>query len=126
MIKKLKRKLDDCDFEDIFINTLLVVVITLLILCIVSWIYLYCTNEHNKIDSGIVIDKHHTRAHTTPTRFGMIRHSESYKLTIKGDKNGKNVEYTFDCSEEEYDSYDIGDKYPKEEDDNEDGETERL
>lgn len=111
MIKKLKRKLDDCDFEDIFINTLLVVVIVIGILCIASWII----NEHNKIDSGIVIDKHHTRAHTTPTRFGMIRHSESYKLTIKGEKNDKTVEYTFDCSEEEYDSYDIGDKYPKEE-----------
>jgi hypothetical protein len=115
MIKKLKRRLDDCDVGIMICNILMVVLFALMIICIASWII----NEHNKIDSGIVIDKHHTRAHTTPTRFGMIRHSESYKLTIKGEKNGKTVEYTFDCSEEEYDSYDIGDKYPKEEEDNE-------
>ena len=113
MIKKLKRRLKDCDAGDIFLNILMVLLITVLIICIASWII----NEHNKIDSGIVIDKRHTRAHTTPTRFGMIRHSESYKLTIKGEKNGKTVEYTFDVSEEEYDSYDVGDKYPKEEED---------
>lgn len=120
MIKKLKRKLTGYDVGIMICYILIVVLIALLILCIVSWIYLYRTNEHNKIDSGIVIDKHHTRAHTTPTRFGMILHPESYKLTIKGEKNGKTVEYTFDCSEDEYDSYDIGDEYPKEEEDNED------
>ena len=109
MIKRLKRRLSDLDVEMMICNILMVVVIALGILCIASWII----NEHNKIDSGIVIDKHHTRAHTTPTRFGMIRHSESYELTIKGEKNGKTVEYTFDCSEDEYDSYDIGDHYPK-------------
>jgi ATP/ADP translocase len=111
MIKKLKRTLDDCDVGIMICNILMVVLFALMIICIASWII----NEHNKIDSGIVIDKHHTRAHTTPTRFGMIRHSESYKLTIKGEKNGKTVEYTFDCSEEEYDSYDIGDEYPNKE-----------
>lgn len=116
MIKKPKKKLTDCDVGIMICYILMVILIALLILCIVSWIYLYRTNEHNKIDSGIVIDKHHAKAHTTPTRFGMmVRHSESYELTIKGEKNGKTVEYTFKCSEEEYDSYDIGDKYPKEE-----------
>lgn len=109
MIKRLKRRLSDLDVEMMICNILMVILFALLILCIASWII----NEHNKIDSGIVVDKHHTRAHTTPTRFGMIRHSESYELTIKGEKNGKTVEYTFDCSEDEYDSYDIGDHYPK-------------
>lgn len=116
MIKRLKRKLKNCssyDVEMFICNALIVILVAVLILFIASWII----NEHNKIDSGIVVDKHHTSAHTTPTRFGMVRHSESYELTIKGDKNGKTVEYTFDCSEEEYDSYDIGDKYPKEEED---------
>ena len=113
MIKKLKRRLDDCDAGDIFMNALLVIAIALLIICIAIPII----NYHNKIDSGIVVDKHHTKAHTTPTRFGMVHHSESYELTIKGEKNGKTVEYTFGCSEDEYDSYDIGDKYPKEEED---------
>ena len=88
MIKRLKRRLSDLDVEMMICNILMVIVIALLILCIASWII----NEHNKIDSGIVIDKHHTRAHTTPTRFGMIRHSESYELTIKGEKNGKTVD----------------------------------
>ena len=115
MKKKLKRRLDDCDVGIMICNILMVVLFVLLIICIVSWV----SNERNKIDSGIVTDKHHTSAHTTPTRFGMIRHSESYTLTIKGEKDGKTVEYTFDVSEDEYDSYNIGDKYPKEDEEDE-------
>lgn len=113
MIKIFKKKLkncDCCDIEILICDILFVVMAVLLIFCIVSWII----NMRNKIDSGIVVDKHHTSAHSTPTRFGFIHHPESYTLTIKGDKDGKPIEYTFDCSEEEYDLYDIGDEYPKE------------
>jgi hypothetical protein len=114
MIKIFKKKLKKCDSYDIemaICNVLIVAGVVLLIFCIVSWIINMC----NKIDSGIVVDKHHTSAHSTPTRFGFIHHPESYTLTIKGDKDGKTIEYTFYCSEEEYDLYDIGDEYPKEE-----------
>jgi len=114
MIKIFKKKLKNCDSYDIgmaICNVLIVAGVTLLIFCIVYWIINMC----NKIDSGIVVDKHHTSAHSTPTRFGFIHRPESYTLTIKGDKDGKPVEYTFDCSEEEYDLYDIGEEYPKEE-----------
>lgn len=110
VMKRLKRKLEDCDSGDVFFNILMVAVIVVLIVCIVGWI----ANGHNKIDSGIVIDKHHK----PPTRVGKVYYPASYTLTIKGEKNGKTVEYRFECSEEEYDSYDIGDKYPKEEEDN--------
>ena len=109
MIKKLKRKLEDCDAGDIFLKALMVLLIAVLIICIASWF----ANGLNEIDSGIVIDKHHTRA----ARVGRVHYAESYELTIKGEKNGKTVEYRFGCSKEEYDSYDIGDKYPKEEED---------
>ena len=94
------KKQKDCDIEDVFINILLVVVIAIGVISIASSII----NEYNKIDSGIVVDKHHTESTTPPTRFS-------------GEKNGKTVEYAFNCSEDEYDSYDIGDKYPKEKDD---------
>ena len=39
---------------------------------------------------------------------------ERYELTISGEKNGKEVEYYFECSEEVFESYEIGDNYPKE------------
>ena len=107
MIKKLKRKLEYYDTGEVFFNILIVVIIIFSIFGITVCTASVVSNEHNKIDSGIVIDKD--------------RWSKGgYALTIKGEKNGKTVEYRFHCSEDEYDSYDIGDKYPKEEDDNED------
>lgn len=111
MIKKLKRKLEDCDTGEVFFNILMVVIIIFSICVIAVCIASVVSNEHNKIDSGIVINKHHTQT----VRVGRVYYPESYTLTIKGEKNGKTVEYRLDCSKDEYDSYDIGDKYPKEE-----------
>ncbi len=79
----------------VFIIGLLVIAV-----CIASIV----SNEHNKIDSGVVVDKDYwSKGNSCP----------SYALTIKGEKNGKTVEYRFHCSEKEYNSYNIGDKYPK-------------
>ena len=113
MIKKLKRRLDDCDTGEVFFNIFMVVIIVFSIFAIAVCIASVVSNYNNKIDSGIVIDKHHTQT----KRVGRVYYPESYTLTIKGEKNGKTVEYRFHCSKDEYDSYDIGDKYPKEEED---------
>ena len=91
-------------------NILIVILLLLLIYICVEFI----KNEHNHIDSGIIIDKHYTSSLTTPTRFGIIHRPKSYTLTITGEKDGKCVEYTFHCTEDEYSSYEIGDTYIKE------------
>ena len=92
-------------------NILIVIPLLLLIYICVEFI----KNKHNHIDSGIIIDKHYTSSSTTPTRFGIIHRPESYTLTITGEKDGKCVEYTFYCTEDEYSSYEIGDTYIKDE-----------
>lgn len=106
MMKKLKRELEDYDTGEVFFNIFMAVIIIYSIFVIAVCIASIVSNEHNKIDSGIVIDKDYwSKGGACP----------SYALTIKGEKNGKTVEYRFHCSEEEYDSYDIGDKYPNKE-----------
>ena len=40
-------------------------------------------------------------------------HPAECSLTISGEKNGKYVEYTFDVPESEYVMYNVGDHYPK-------------
>lgn len=114
MKKKLKKKMEDCDAGEVFSNIFMGVIIVFSIFAIAVCIASVVSNYNNKIDSGIVIDKHHTRAARVGRR---VYYPESYTLTIKGEKNGKTVEYRLDCSKDEYDSYDIGDKYPKEEED---------
>jgi len=36
----------------------------------------------------------------------------SHRLTIRGEKNGKIVEYTFEVDEATYNKYNIGESYP--------------
>lgn len=61
------------------------------------------SNENNKISEGIVVDRHYTAGY----------HSSRCTLTIRGTKNGEEVEYTFEVPESEYVLYNIGDHYPK-------------
>lgn len=116
MIDNIKDKIDD--FKDDPVTTIIwsivwligIASVVLLIICIVG----ACVNENNKIDRGIVIRKDHYSAHWIHTQYTMHYIPESYELTISGEKNGKEVEYYFECSEEVYESYEIGDNYPKE------------
>lgn len=112
MIDKIKDKIDD--FKD---DPALAVAWSIVWLCGIAAVVLLiigitqaCENENNKISTGIVISKDHRSGYWTHT----VHMPERYELTISGKKNGKEVEYYFECSEEVFESYEIGDNYPKE------------
>ena len=99
-------------FEEIFLKSLFVITILLfglyLIFLIKSYID-YHKNEKNQIDSGIVVDKSHSE------ELGRIHYPEEFTLTISGKKNGELVTYEFECSKDDFEIYNIGDRYPKNE-----------
>ena len=80
-------------------------------------------NASNEITEGIVVDKEYVSAHrkteyhyshtTKSMRPRPKWVSDSFSITIRGEKNGEEVEYTFSVTEEEYSSYAIGDHYSK-------------
>lgn len=78
-------------------------------------------NESNRISEGFIIDKYYNAAYTS-TQYYTVNgtsvptktyHPETYEFKIKGTKDGKSVEYTFDVTEREYNAYNIGDYYKK-------------
>lgn len=72
-------------------------------------------NEGNRIDSGIIVDKYMDPggAYFVSDKTGGRMHSypASYHFTIRGEKDGEEVEYTFEVSESEYGAHKIGDEY---------------
>lgn len=76
---------------------------------------LVISNENNKISEGIVVDRYYRSGYTTmgTNNSQPVYHSSRCTLTIRGTKNGEEVEYTFEVPESEYVLYNIGDHYPK-------------
>ena len=72
-------------------------------------------NESNRIDSGVIVDKYMDAGGTyysSDKNGGHMRsYPPSYSFTIRGEKDGTVVEYTFEVSAEEYDAYKIGEVY---------------
>ncbi len=72
-------------------------------------------NEANRIDSGVIVDKDMDagRTYYSSDKNGGHMHSypPSYSFTIRGEKGGEVVEYTFEVTAEEYAAYKIGDQY---------------
>lgn len=72
-------------------------------------------NESNRIDSGVIVDKYMDAGGTyysSDKNGGYMRsYPPSYNFTIRGEKDGEVVEYTFEVSAEEYDAYKIGEVY---------------
>lgn len=72
-------------------------------------------NEANRIDSGVIVDKHMDAGGTyygSDKNGGhMYSYPPSYSFTIRGEKDGEVVEYTFEVSAEEYGTYKIGEVY---------------
>ena len=66
------------------------------------------TQSRNKINSGVIIDKEYTSGFYSTDYWVPPSHS----LTIRGEKNGKIVEYTFEVDEATYGKYNIGESYP--------------
>lgn len=72
-------------------------------------------NEANRIDSGVIVDKYMDagRTHYSSDKNGghLYSYPPSYSFTIRGEKDGEVVEYTFEVAAEEYAAYKIGDQY---------------
>lgn len=116
MIDKIKDKIDD--FKN---DPALAVAWSIVWLCIIATVVSLiigiasaCVNATNKIDRGIVTSKDYRSGYWIHTAHMTQYVPERYELTISGEKNGKEVEYYFECSEEVFESYEIGDNYPKE------------
>ena len=102
--------------EEIVLKSLFVITILLFGLYLIFLIKCYTDyhkNEKNQIDSGIVIDKSHSEERSLMTKFGRVHHPEEFTLTISGKKNGELVTYEFECSKDDFETYNIGDRYPK-------------
>lgn len=61
------------------------------------------TLVRNQILEGIVIDK----------EFFVGRYNDFYYLVLQGDKNGKEVKYRLECTQQEYESHSIGDYFKR-------------
>ena len=88
--------------EKVSVVEIIVVIIIVAVLALV--ICGAIINESNKISSGRIVSKDYY-PNRDPAR---------YILTISGVKDGKEVEYSFDVTPFEYNSYAVGDWYPKE------------
>ena len=66
------------------------------------------TQCRNKINSGVIVDKEYSSGFYS-TDYWV---PPSHRLTIRGEKNGEMVEYTFEVDEATYNKYNIGESYP--------------
>lgn len=93
------------------------VIISLTILLIIVAVIASVSNENNKIDEGIIIDKRYTDGYYNTVISGNVPVntyiSKKYIFVISGEKDGEIVEYEFEVSSEEYDKYKIGDFYKR-------------
>lgn len=101
-----------------FISNLFLIFSAILIIAIIGLIFAgIIANELNEIDSGVIVDKYMDNGGTyysSSKDGGYLRSSPpSYSFTIRGEKDGKIVEYSFEVSESEYNSYKIGDDYQR-------------
>lgn len=109
---KIKLKKIWNSFRDNAISIIVVVGIVVVLIIILCG---YISNMRNRISEGTVVYKDYTNGWTSsgtensPPRY----HPPRCSLTIAGEKNGKYVEYTFDVPEAEYVMYNVGDHYPK-------------
>lgn len=91
--------------------TLIELIVAMMIIGVLCAIVIVAIrNESNKISQGTVVSKDYTPARASSKSYI----SESFTITIEGEKDGKVVEYTFNVPESEYMMYSIGDWYPKE------------
>ncbi len=99
--------------KDHIVEFIVLMIITVIMVFI---IIAACVNESHKISEGTVVSRHYTAGYTTVGTKDKppVYHPPKYTLTIRGMKDGEEVEYTFDVPEAEYVKYNIGDHYPKE------------
>jgi len=102
---------------DVVVFLAIIGILALLVVSIISNVI----NASNKIDEGVIVDKNYHASYVSYTysdsKDTTIRIPytvpESYSFTIRGEKNGESVEYTFSVMEDEYPQYNIGDYYKR-------------
>ena len=97
----MKRKLKGLTLIELIV--IIAIVAVLLIIGIGAITY-----SRNKINSGVIVDKEYSSGFYS-TDYWV---PPSRRLTIRGEKNGKVVEYTFEVDEATYGKYNIGESYP--------------
>ena len=91
-------------------NSILVVVVIVVVGGVIK-------NESNRISEGFVVDKSFSpgSSYATGGQDGWSAHSTQarYSIKLRGEKDGKAVEYWMTCTEEEYESCKIGDYFKR-------------
>ena len=75
------------------------------------------TDQENNITSGIVVDKYDYRPHCTAivNKIPIIYYySRRYRIKIQNTIEGQTIEQWIELDKETYDTYEIGDWYPRE------------
>lgn len=108
------KRLFNIDNIDLLIPRIVIIVVFGIIIAVVAGI---CANNANKIDEGYIIDKTYNASstHYSSDKNGghLYSYPAQYFFTIQGRKDGKEVEYTFEVTQTEYESYKIGDWYKR-------------
>lgn len=75
------------------------------------------SNANNKINAGVITDKQYYAGGTYYSSDKNGGHMRSdppqYWFTIRGEKDGETVEYSFEVTETEYNQYKIGDWFER-------------
>ena len=95
-----------------FVQLVTVVVLVAVAVLIGSTIADGITNEQNAIASGVIVDKGVAGGSTYFDSNGRAVHDpDKYWFTISGEKDGKEVRYTFRVDADTYAAYKIGEVY---------------
>lgn len=104
-------------WDDHWHHIVTIVLFAVVAVTITAFIDFEIENANNRIDSGIIVDKQMDAGgmYYSSDKNGGRMHSypPSYRFTIRGEKDGEVVEYTFEVSAEEYDAYKIGEVYDR-------------
>lgn len=92
-----------------------VVIVTMMVLAVVCVIQ----NGKNRIEEGVVLAKSFTPG-GTHVQYGaggeiqgIYSTPDKYAIKLRGEKDGKEVEYWMTCTEEEYESRRVGDYFKR-------------
>lgn len=94
-----------------------IIIFSLVIGLIVYAVTFLVHNENNRIWEGVVVDKNFSPAYSSVSggrnNISAYSSGDSYQMCISGEKNGKTVQYWFECTAQEYNTYKVGDYYKK-------------
>lgn len=103
--------------NDIFLKIISLITVTVTVIVFVAIIAMGISNESQKIDEGVIIDKqyHPGYIHSSHSSNQTVVQSvpPRYVFTIEGEKNGEIVQYYFEVTPEEYNKYQLGDWYER-------------